>query len=141
MASYNKINQFVADICQKVHNLSTSADSLKVALTAAANAPVATNTVLANLTEVSYTNLSSRTLTISASSQSSGTFKLVVNDLTLTASGTVATFRYVVIYNDTPTSPADPLIAWYDYGANVTLNNGDTFTLDFDGTNGFFQIA
>lgn len=141
MATYNKINQFVADICQKVHNLSTSQDVLTVALTAVANAPVATNTVLANLTQVSYTNLSSRALTISASSQSSGTFKLVVSDLVLTASGTVATFRYVAIYNDTPTSPADPLVAWYDYGANVTLNNGDTFTLDFDGTNGFFQIA
>lgn len=141
MATYNKINQFVADICQKVHNLSTSQDSLKVALTAAANAPVATNTVLANLTEVSYTNLSARTLTINASSQSSGTFKLVITDLVLTASGAVATFRYVAIYNDTPTSPADPLIAWYDYGANVTLANGDTFTLDFDATNGFFQIV
>lgn len=141
MAAYNKINQFVADICQKVHNLSTSQDSLKVALTAAANAPVATNTVLANLTEVSYTNLSARTLTINASSQSSGTFKLVITDLVLTASGTVATFRYVAIYNDTPTSPADPLIAWYDYGANVALANGDTFTLDFDATNGFFQVA
>lgn len=141
MATYNKINQFVADICQKVHNLSTSADALTVALTAAANAPVATNTVLANLTEVSYTNLSTRALVISASSQTSGTFTLKITDLVLTASGTVATFRYVVIYNDTPTSPADPLIAWYDYGSNVTLNNGDTFTLDFDGTNGFFQIA
>ena len=141
MASYNKFNQFVADIAQKVHNLSTSADSLKVALTAAANAPVATNTVLANLTEVAYTNLSTRALVISASSQSSGTFTLKITDLVLTASGTVATFRYVVIYNDTPTSPADPLIAWYDYGSNVALANGDTFTLDFDGTNGFFQIA
>lgn len=141
MAAYNKIYQFVADICQKVHNLSTSADVLTVALTAAANAPVATNTVRANLTEIAYTNLSSRALTINASSQTTGTFKLVVTDLVLTASGTVATFRYVVIYNDTPTSPADPLVAWYDYGNNVTLNNGDTFTLDFDNTNGFFQIA
>lgn len=142
MATYNKFNQFVADICQKVHNLSTSADSLKIALTAAANAPVATNTVLANLTEIAYTNLSTRALVISASSQSSGTFTLKITDLVLTASGgSVATFRYVVIYNDTPTSPADPLIAWYDYGSNVTLNDTDTFTIDFDGSAGFFTLA
>ena len=139
MATYNKINQFVADICQKVHNLSTSADSLKVFLTD--SAPVATNTILANITEVSYANCSTRALTISASSQSSGTFKLVITDLVLTASGTVGPFRYIGIYNDTPTSPADPLIAWYDYASSITMNNGDTFTLDFDATNGFFQIA
>lgn len=139
MASAVKFYQFVADICQKVHNLSTSADSLKVALSN--SAPAQSNTVLANITEISYTNCSTRALTISASSQSSGTFKLVVTDLTLTASGTVGPFRYVVIYNDTPTSPADPLIVYYDYGSSITLNNGDTFTLDFDGTNGFFQLA
>jgi len=139
MASYNKINQFVADICQKVHNLSTSADQLRLFLTN--SAPVATNTVLANITEISYTNCSSRAITISASSQSSGTFKLVVNDVTLTASGTVGPFRYVGVYNDTPTSPADPLICWFDYGSSITLNNGDTFTADFDGSNGLFQIV
>jgi len=65
----------------------------------------------------------------------------VCADLVLTASGAVATFRYVVIYNDTPTSPADPLVGWYDYGSDVTLANGETFTIDFDGTNGVLQIA
>jgi hypothetical protein len=57
-----------------------------------------------------------------------------------TFSGTV-TFRYVVLYNDTPTSPADPLIAWWDYGSNVTLNSGETFTVAFDATNGIFQLT
>lgn len=137
MASYNKFNAFVEDVAEKKHNLGS--DTLTVALTAAANAPVATNSTLANLTQVSYTNLSSRAITTTSSSQSSGTYKLVLTDLVLTASGTVATFRYVVIYNDTATN--DELIAWYDYGANVTLENGDTFTLDFDATNGFLQIA
>ncbi len=142
MVAYNKINQFPADICQKVHNLSTSADSCVIALTAAANAPVATNSVRANLTEISYTNLSSRTLTISSSAQSSGTFKLVITDKTLTASGgAVAAFQYAVLYNDTPTSPADPLIAWWNYGSAITLADGDSVTLDFDDTNGVFQIT
>ena len=139
MATFNKINQFTEDLAEKVHNL--GADALTVALTAAANAPVATNSVLANLTQISYTNLSSRAISTSASAQSTGTYKLTLTDLVLTASGTVAAFRYVVIYNDTPTSPADPLIGWYDYGSDLTLLNGETFTIDFDGSNGVLQIA
>lgn len=139
MAAFNKINSFVEDLAEKVHNL--GADALTVALTASANAPVATNTVLANLTQISYTNLSSRAITTASSAQTSGTYKLTCNDLVLTASGTVAAFRYVVLYNDTPTSPADPLIGWYDYGSDLTLLNGETFTIDFDGTNGVLQIA
>jgi hypothetical protein len=139
MAAFNKFNQFVEDLAEKVHNL--GADALTIALTAAANAPVATNSILGNLTQISYTNLSSRVPTITSSAQSSGTYKLVLADLVLTASGTVAAFRYVVLYNDTPTSPADPLIGWYDYGSDLTLLNGETFTIDFDGTNGVLQIA
>lgn len=139
MASYNKFQQFSEDLAEKVHNLGS--DQLVVALCAAANAPVATNSILGNLTQISYTNLSSRNITTSTSAQSSGTYKLVLADLVLTASGSVAPFRYVAIYNDTPTSPADPLIAWYDHGSDVTLANGETYTIDFDGTNGFLQLA
>ncbi len=140
MATYNKFNQFVEDLAKKVHNLDTSGDSLKIALTN--SAPSSSNTVLANITEISYTNLSSRAITISASSQSSGTYKLTLTDVVLTASGgSVGPFQYIVIYNDTPTSPADPLIAWYNYGSAVTLNDTDTFTVDFDGSGGFFTIA
>jgi hypothetical protein len=73
--------------------------------------------------------------------QTSGTLKLILADLVLTASGAVATFRYVVLYNDTPTSPADPLIGWYDYGSAVTLANGETFTIDFDGAGGVLTIV
>jgi hypothetical protein len=64
---------------------------------------------------------------------------LVLADLVLTASGSVATFRYVVLYNDTPSSPADPLVSWWDYAGDVTLATGETFTLDFDATNGVIQ--
>lgn len=140
MATFNKFNAFVEHLAEKVHNL--GADALVVALCAAANAPVATNSVLADLTQIAYTNLSSRAITTSSSAQTSGTYKLIVADLVLTASGgPVATFRYVVIYNDTPTSPADPVIGWYDYGADLTLGDGETLTLDFDGTNGLLQLA
>lgn len=139
MASYNKINTFVLHMPQKVHNLSTSADQLVVFLTD--SAPVATNVLQTDITEISYANCSTRNLVISSSSQASGTFTLKITNLTLTASGTVGPFRYVGIYNDTPTSPEDPLICWFDYGSEVTLNNTDTFALTFDSTNGLFQIT
>jgi len=129
MATYNKFNQTVQDWLEGVYTAST--DQFVVALCAAANAPVATNSVLADLTQISYTNLSSRNLTTSSSGQTSGTFTQLFSDLVLTASGAVATFRYVVIYNDTPTSPADPLLCWYDYGSNLTLASGETLTIDF----------
>jgi hypothetical protein len=142
MATFNKFNAFVEHVAEGVHNFSSdSTCSITVALCAAANAPVATNSVLADLTQISYTNLSSRIASISASAQSSGTYKLTLSDLVLTASGAVATFRYVVLYNDDPTSPADPLIGWYDYAQDVTLANGETFTLNFDDANGVFTLA
>lgn len=137
MATYNKFNSFVEAVAEKKHNLGS--DTLTVALCASANAPVAGNTQLSDLTQISYTNLSSRAITTSTSAQTSGTYKLVVNDLVLTASGSVATFRYVAIYNDTATN--DELICWFDYGTDVTLTSGDTFTLDFDGTNGLLTIS
>jgi hypothetical protein len=135
MASYTKFNSFVEAIAEKVHNLGS--DTLKIALTN--SAPVASNTQLSNITEISYANCSSRTLTTSSSAQSSGTYKLVIADLVLTASGTVGPFRYVVIYNDTATN--DELIAYYDYGSALTMNNTDTLTLNFDDTNGLLQIV
>lgn len=138
MATFNKFNSFVEALAEKVHNL--GADTLTVALTAAANAPVATNTVLANLTQISYTNCSSRALTTSSSSQTSGTYKLVLADLTLTASGgSVGPFRYVVIYNDTAAS--DELIGWYDYGSDITLASGETLLIDLSATNGLLQLS
>lgn len=135
MATFNKFYSFTEALAEKVHNLGS--DALTIALTN--SAPVATNTVLANITQISYTNLSSRVLTVSSSAQTSGTYKLVINDLVLTASGAVGPFRYVIIYNDTATN--DELIGWYDYGSAVTLANTDTFTLDFDATNGVLTLA
>lgn len=125
MATYTKFNSFVEALAEKVHNLGS--DQLVVALTN--SAPSASNTVLANITQISYTNLSSRNITTSSSSQTSGTYSLVLADLTLTASGSVGPFRYVVIYNDTAIN--DELIAYYDYGSSITMANGETFLIDF----------
>jgi len=138
MATYQKFNQTVEDFANGVYNCAT--DQFTVALTAAASAPVAGNSVLADLTEVSYTNLSSRNLTTSSSGQTSGTFTQLFSDLVLTASGgAVATFRYITIYDNTPTSPADPLLCFYDFGSDLTLADGETLTIDF--TTSTFTLA
>lgn len=140
--TFTKFNQFVEDLAKGVHNISTGAITL--ALCDAAHAPVVTNTVLANLTQISYTNLSARVVTVTSCAQTSGTLKWVLTDLVLTAStGDVAPFKYVVVYNDTPTSPADPLIGFYTYDADTTLRgaNGDSITVDFDAANGVFQMT
>ncbi len=130
MAAYNKFNQFVEDLSDKVH--ACGSDQFTVALCADANAPVATNSVLADLTEIAYTNLSSRNLTTSSHAEAAGIYTQLFADLVLTASGgSAAAFRYVVVYNNTPTSPADPLVCWYDYGSDLTLADGETLTLDF----------
>jgi hypothetical protein len=136
MAAFNKFNSFVENLAEKVHNL--GADTLTWALTN--TAPVNTNTVLANITQITYTNLSTRVATISSSSQASGTYKLVLADLVLTATGgSVGPFRYAVLFNDTATN--DELIGWYDYGSSITLADGETLTLDADPTNGVIQLV
>lgn len=133
MPSATMFQQFKENLCKGVHNFtSDSTCSLTVALCAAANAPVATNATLSNLTQISYTNLSSRVITGVTAEHTTGTVTITANDLVLTASGgAVATFRYVAIYDDDPTSPADPLISFYDVGENVTLADGATFTINF----------
>ena len=129
MASFNKFRSFVEALAEKKHDL--GADALTIALTAAANPPVATNTQLSNLTQISYTNLSSRVLAGITSSQTLGLYSLDANDLVLSASGgAVATFRYIVLFNDTAVN--DLLIGYYDFGANVTLADGETFTITWD---------
>lgn len=143
MTAFTKLNGFVEHKNHGVHNFSSN--QLVVALSNTApgseSTPPTGSTaacILANVTQVSYTNCSTRNITTASSAQTSGTYKLTLTDLTLTASGgSVGPFRYVYIYNDTPTSPADPLIGYYDYGSSITLASGETLLIDFDGTNGF----
>lgn len=138
MAAFNKFRSFVEALAEKVHNLGS--DQLVVALCAAANAPVNTNTQLSQLTQASYTNCSSRNVTTASSAQTAGTYKLTLTDLVLTASsGPVGPFRYVVLYNDTASN--DELIGWYDYGSDITLAAGETLTINFDDSAGVLTIA
>ena len=136
MASYTKFQSFVEQMAEKGHDLDT--DQLEVVLTTHVNAPANTDDVLGDITEISYTNLSTRNITTSSGAETAGTYKLVLADLVLTASGgTVGPFRWVIINN----TVGDLLICYFDYGSEITLADGETFTNDYDGTNGILQIA
>ena len=145
MATFNKVNDFVVNA---VHNMDLESDQVVVALSNTAPSSETSdpssdgNGILGNVTEIAYTNLSSRNVTTTSSTQTSGTYKLVLSDITLTSSGgSTGPFRYVYIYNDTVATPADPLIGYYDYGSSLTLNNGDSLTIDFSAAYGVLQIA
>lgn len=140
MAAFNKFNSFVEALAEKKHDL--GADTLKVLLTN--TAPVATNSVKADLTEISAGNgytAGGNTASVTSSAQTSGTYKLVLGDpATWTASGgSIGPFRYAVLYNDTATN--DELIGWWDYGSAVTLAAGESFAVDFDATTGVLTLA
>lgn len=136
MATYVKINDWVNNEGE-VADLDN--DTFIVALSNAAPASEGTPPtgdgagVIANVTQISYTNCSSRTLSLASSAQTGGTYTIDFSDLTLTASGgNVGPFRYVYIYDDTPTSPADPIVCYFDYGSSITLASGETLLIQFN---------
>jgi hypothetical protein len=141
LAAFNKFNQFVEDLAKKVHNLDT--DTLKVMLTNVA--PVATNAILSDITEITPQNgysAGGNTATFVSGAQTSGTYKLVLAAVTFTAAGgSFGPFRYAVLYNSTPVSPVKPLIGWYDYGTNLTTTDTNQFVVSLDQTNGVLTIA
>jgi type IV pilus biogenesis protein CpaD/CtpE len=138
MASFNKFNAFVADVANKAHNLGS--DTLKVMLTN--TAPIAANAVKADISEIAAGNgyaAGGAQATQVSSSQSSGTYTLKLNNVTFTASvGSIGPFRYCVLYNSTPV--AGNLIGYYDYGTALTITAGNSFQVQFDGTNGVLQL-
>ena len=137
MAAFVGFHPFKEQMAEKVHNLGS--DSLVYWLSN--TAPSQANSQRSNITEITYTNLSSRAATVSSSAlNGSNEYVLVLADKVLTASGSVGPFRYAGVYNDTATN--DELVGgYYDYGSSITLASGETFTIDHDPTNGFFKVA
>ena len=138
VSPFKKFDCFVEDVAEKKHDL--SADALKVMLTV--NLPSAANTVRTDITDLStangYTNGGSAVPAGRTSAQTSGTYKLVLPDVTFTATGAVGPFRYAVLYNTVGTQP---LIGWWDNGASVTLANTESSVVDFDGSAGVLTIT
>lgn len=124
------------DLAEGVHDWDTHV--LKISLTN--TAPDLTDVTLSDINEIAAGNgytAGGATVTVSSSSQSSGLYKLIVSNVTFTASGgSIATFRYVVLRNSTQ----DRVIQYWDSGSNTTVTNGNTYTCTFDGTNGVIQI-
>lgn len=141
MAVFNKFQDFVEQLGKGKHDFSTHA--LKVALTN--TAPSAANTVLADIIQIAATGgyvAGGYVLDGVIWAEAAGTAKLTITDEVITAvGGSVGPFRYIVMYNDTTTLPADALIGWYDYGSSITLADTETLTIDFDGTNGVLTLA
>lgn len=130
MASFVKFEIFAKDVGSGVHDLSS--DDLTLALSD--TAPTAgTDETISDLTLITEENgYAAEALTTVTFTESGGTASLAADDVTLTASGgSFGPFRYVILYNDTPTSPADPLIGYWDYGSSITVADGESFVADF----------
>lgn len=140
MAAFNKVQQFIEKVFEKGYDF--GADTFKAALSN--TAPTATSTVwnTTNFPAPAAANgytAGGNTLTVSSSAQTTGTYKWVVADTVFTATaGGIGPFRYLIIYH----SVSGDIVGYYDYGSSITLSNaGDTFTSDFDGTNGVIQAS
>ena len=138
MATFNKFQPFVEHLAEKVHNLGS--DALKVALTN--TLPTAANGVLADITQIAASGgypAGGASATVVTSAQTAGVYKLVLNDVVFTATGTLGPFRAAVLYNST--AAAGNLIGWWDYGSSLTLTSGETFTVDYDPSTGVLTIT
>ena len=142
MASFVKFQQFVTDVAAGVHTAALNADTDTLKIYLSDTAPdVAADDVKADLAEITNENGYTAPVDVqNAASTATGTITVAGTDVVITASGgTVGPFRYVVLYNDTPTSPADPLIGYWDYASSITLQAGETFTTDFGAS--LFTVA
>lgn len=129
MATPQKFDRFVTDLALGVHNLNL--DAVKVYLSN--DTPFATDTVKTDINEIGLGNGYAGAVDVTATvTQNAGVMELSAADVVITASGgNIGPFRYVIMFNDTPSSPLDPLIIWLDYGSSLTLISGEMFTIDF----------
>lgn len=140
VATFTKFDSFVLSLAHGKHNLGTN--DLKVALTL--TAPPSTGGTNANITEIANGNgyvFGGHSATVSSSAQTGGVYKLVLADPVLwtATGGSMADFRYAVLYDNTVVSK--DLIGYWDYGTTITLTSGQTFLVDLDGSAGVFTIT
>lgn len=139
MATINRFYQFSEDLAKKKHDLSS--DTIKVMLSN--SEPLNSYETKSEITEISAGNgypAGGRVASVVSCEQSLGVLRFILSDVVFTATGSIGPFRYIILYNDTQTSPSKPLIGWLDYGSNITLVSGESFTVDFDNSVGVFTI-
>lgn len=139
MVAANKFEVFSENLAEKIHDL--NADTLKVYLSNAAP-DAAADAVKADMAEITNQNGYTAPVDVqNATSRTGGTTTVTAVDVVITASGgSFGPFQYVVLYNDTPGAPVDPLIFWWNYGSAISVNDTETFTIDF-GSNSLMTIA
>jgi hypothetical protein len=138
-SSFTKFEKFSENLADAVHNFKAAGNTLNIYLSNTAP-NVATHTVKGDLAEISTGNgYTGPQDTQNDVSRSGATTSVTGVDVVITATGDIGPFQYVVLYDDTPSSPLDPLIGYWDYGSALTIHNGETFTTDF-GTS-MFTIA
>lgn len=141
MAAYNKFNLFTQDVCEGAHNFASGGATYNVMLSN--TAPVATNHLYGDISANEVANGNGYTTggisSAMSDSSTSGTETVSATSVTWTATGAVGPFRYVVVYNESQTSPLKPLVCWFDYGSSITMASGDTFTVPF--ANGLFSMT
>ena|SRR3990172_6065237 len=140
MAAYNKFNDFVEQLGIAKHDLTAAGNVFKCFLTN--EAPLAADTVKADMVEITAGNgyTAGGEDMQNGWTEAAGTATATAVDIVWTAAGgSIGPFRYVVAYNDTQTAPLDALVNWWDYGSAITLNDGETFTVDFGAS--WFTLA
>lgn len=139
MPTLQKFQDFAEQVLRGVHNFGSH--TFKVALTNVA--PAATNTVLADITQIAASGgyvAGGYALDSVVVSEAAGTAKVTIADEVITAAGgSVGAFRWAVVYNDSATGK--PLVGYVDRGDSITLLDGESLTIDFDGTNGVLTLA
>lgn len=132
MATYNKFQDFVEQLGKGIHQLHAAGHTLKCYLSNA-TPDAALDAIKTDLAEITIENgYTGPEDAQNDYTESGGTGTLIGVDIVITASGgTVGPFRYTALFNDTPAAPVDPLIAWWDYGSAITLQDAETFTIDF----------
>jgi hypothetical protein len=150
MATFIKINDWIKNMANGT--VDVDGDTFRVALSNTAPASEASNPtssgngVLANVTQISYTNYTDsltvdRQLQSVTSAESGGTYTFDAADFTITASGgALATWRYLYVYDDTSTAPADALVAVWDQGSAISLASGETININWNAS-GLFTVA
>jgi hypothetical protein len=140
MAAFAKYDTTVEKLAEGVFNLATDSLSVRLSNTAPTQA---TDSTTADITEIAtgngYTQGTGIAVTQTTSAQTSGLYKLVCADpASLTASGgSIGPFRYVILVENT----GGNLLGYWDYGTNLTLADGESFSVDFDQVNGVIQLS